>query len=79
MAMQGAAADLTVEAGAGVLVEPDKAPALADALRKLARSSDEERESMGRRGRDYLERNLAKDIVINRYEALLKRVAATRR
>lgn len=79
MAMQGAAADLTVEAGAGVLVEPDNAPALADALRKLARSSDEERESMGRRGRDYLERNLAKDIVINRYEELLKRVAATRR
>ncbi|MFL6245841.1 MAG: glycosyltransferase family 4 protein [Thermoanaerobaculia bacterium] len=75
MAMQGAAADLTQEAGAGVLVEPENAPALADALRKLSQSSDEERESMGRRGRDYLERNLAKEVVISRYEELLKRVS----
>jgi colanic acid biosynthesis glycosyl transferase WcaI len=79
MAMQGAAADLTRDAGAGVLVEPDNPPALADALRKLARSSDEERASMGRQGRDYLERHLTKEVVINRYEELLKRVAAERR
>jgi glycosyltransferase involved in cell wall biosynthesis len=78
MAMQGAAADLTQEAGAGVLVEPENAPALADALRKLANASDEERESMGRRGRDYLERNLAKEVVISRYEELLKRVSLLR-
>src|SRR6185503_1958454 len=47
MAMKGAAADLMREAGAGVIVEPDNASALADALRQLARSGEEERESMG--------------------------------
>jgi colanic acid biosynthesis glycosyl transferase WcaI len=79
MAMEGAAADLTRDAGAGVLVEPENAPALADALRRLARSSNEERDEMGRSGRAYLERHLAKDVVIGRYEELLKRVAAERR
>lgn len=78
MAMQGAAADLTRDAGAGVQVEPDNPPALADALRNLARASDEERASMGRRGREYLERNLTKEVVIGRYEELLKRVAGER-
>jgi hypothetical protein len=33
---------------------------------------------MGRRGRDYLERNLAKEVVISRYEELLKRVSLLR-
>jgi colanic acid biosynthesis glycosyl transferase WcaI len=79
MAMHGAAADLVREAGAGVLVEPQNAPALADALRKLARSSEEERESMGRSGRAYLERHLAKEVVLDRYEELLQRVARAKR
>jgi colanic acid biosynthesis glycosyl transferase WcaI len=78
MAMQGAAADLTVEAGAGILVQPDNPPALAVALRRLAQMNPEQRDTMGRRGRAYLEQHLAKDVVISRYEELLKRVAARR-
>lgn len=79
MAMNGAAADLTNEAGAGVQVPPDDPPALADALRKLARMDPETRERMGRSGRAYLDRNLAKEVVISRYEALLERFASLRR
>jgi colanic acid biosynthesis glycosyl transferase WcaI len=75
MAMNGAAADLTREAGAGVHVQPDDPAALADTLRTLAQSSGEERETMGRNGRAYLERHLMKDVVIDRYEKLLKEVA----
>jgi glycosyltransferase involved in cell wall biosynthesis len=79
MAMQGAAADLTREAGAGVLVDAENPAALADSLRKLSRTSEEERESMGRKGRAYLERHLMKDVVIDRYERLLKEVATRAR
>ncbi|MBK5259888.1 MAG: glycosyltransferase family 4 protein [Thermoanaerobaculia bacterium] len=76
MAMEGAAADLTREAGAGVVVPPENARALAEALRELARMSEEERDAMGRRGREYLERNLSKQVVIDRYEQLLHLVAS---
>jgi colanic acid biosynthesis glycosyl transferase WcaI len=78
MAMEGAAADLVRDAGAGVVIEPENARALADALRQLAATASEERDAMGRRGRAYVQRHFRKDIVISRYEELLTRVAATK-
>lgn len=75
MAMQGAAADLVAEAGAGRIVPPEDPAALADGIRELAKAPAEEREAMGQRGRAYLGAHLAKDVVVPRYRAILERVA----
>jgi colanic acid biosynthesis glycosyl transferase WcaI len=71
MAMQGAAADLVAEAGAGVIVEPENATALAEAIRHLARCSAEEREAMGLRGQAHLRQSLSREKVLGQYERLL--------
>lgn len=45
------------EAGAGISVMPDNPAGLAQAALELAQMSRKEREAMGARGRDYVERN----------------------
>lgn len=75
MAIEGAAADLISEAGAGMVVAPDEPEALAAAVISLSEMSDSARAAFGERGRAYLHANLAKERVITRYEDLLRRVA----
>jgi colanic acid biosynthesis glycosyl transferase WcaI len=77
MAMEGAAADLVRDAGAGVVVTPEDPAALAASLVALARQGEEERDGYGRRGREYLLANLRKQDVLTRYEQHLE--AAARR
>jgi colanic acid biosynthesis glycosyl transferase WcaI len=75
MAMEGAAADLVRDAGAGVIVPPDEPQQLIDALRRLAAMPEAERERYGQAGREYLEKTMTKQKVIPQYEEVLRRAA----
>ncbi|HSP16218.1 MAG TPA: glycosyltransferase family 4 protein [Thermoanaerobaculia bacterium] len=75
MAMEGAAADLVSEAGAGIVIPPDDPVHLARTIESLAAMRQNAVEQFGKNGRSYLQANLAKERVIARYEELLSRVA----
>jgi colanic acid biosynthesis glycosyl transferase WcaI len=76
MAVEGAAAQLVTEAGAGIVVSPEDPKALADAIRSVIAMPEAERAAMGERGRQYLLENLSKQKVISQYEEILQRVAS---
>lgn len=78
MAMEGAAADLVQNAGAGVIVPPDEPQQIVDALRALAAMPAERRAEYGAHGREYLEQHLTKQKVIPQYEEVLRRAARRR-
>lgn len=75
MAMEGAAADLVRDAGAGLIVPPDDPQQLVDALRRLANLPAPEREAYGTAGRDYLQKTMTKQKVVPQYEEVLRRAA----
>ena len=75
MAMEGAAADLVSEAGAGVIVPSDDPGQLVDALRNLAAMSPAERDAYGQAGRSFLQKTMTKQIVVPQYEEVLRRAA----
>jgi colanic acid biosynthesis glycosyl transferase WcaI len=77
MAMHGAAAKLVLDAGAGHVVPPEDPSALAACVKKMVALSISERAAMGRRGKEYLTKNLSRDIVLPRYRQLLERFVAT--
>jgi colanic acid biosynthesis glycosyl transferase WcaI len=77
-AVDGAAAELVRESGAGVYVEPENAEALAQIAKEFAAKTVAELASMGENGRRYLVDNLAKQKVIRLYEEILQRVIAQR-
>jgi colanic acid biosynthesis glycosyl transferase WcaI len=79
MAMQGAAAEIVESSGAGIVVTPENAEALAAAIERLRSLPAEARAIMGERGRKYLAAQFAKREVIPKYEALLQHAAATAR
>jgi colanic acid biosynthesis glycosyl transferase WcaI len=71
------ASDLAAEvrrAGAGIVVAPDRAAVAADEVLELL-ESDEARKRMGRAGRAWVERNYAREVVTDRYKALIDAVA----
>jgi colanic acid biosynthesis glycosyl transferase WcaI len=59
MSVNGEAARLTKEAGAGIAVSPEDPPALADAIVRMALLPREAREAMGRAGRAYYDQHLS--------------------
>jgi glycosyltransferase involved in cell wall biosynthesis len=59
MAVRGEAADLVAEAGAGPVVPPGDAAALARTLRELAATPQPERDRMGDAGRRFYQRHLS--------------------
>lgn len=75
MAMEGAAADLVREAGAGTCVEAASPDALARAIRDLMTMPAAEREAMGARGTAYARAHLTRDLLVDRYEAILTAAA----
>jgi glycosyltransferase involved in cell wall biosynthesis len=79
MAMQGAAAQLVTQAGAGMVVPPGNPELLAAAIHSLRAMSPTEREVMGRSGQDHLKTYLAKQKVISQYEQILQSVASPQR
>jgi colanic acid biosynthesis glycosyl transferase WcaI len=75
MAMEGAAADLIAEAGAGKVCEPGDPLKLAAAVEEIASMPTHEAGVLGQAGRNYLKQNLSKSRVLGRYEAVLENVA----
>ncbi len=59
MAVNGDAARLVGEAGAGISVQPEDPAALADAIVALAALPAEQRDAMGRAGRIYYDEHLS--------------------
>jgi len=75
-AVEGAAAQIVRDARAGVVVPPGDPTALASAVDALSRTSSEELRQMGESGRQYAQRNFAKDNIMGEIEKLL--LAASR-
>jgi colanic acid biosynthesis glycosyl transferase WcaI len=66
-------AALVREAECGVVVAPDDPRLLADTIRS-AHSGDLDLKSMGRRGRDYVERNASRSVAMAAYRSLVDEV-----
>ena len=59
--------DPVMEAGCGITVEPENPQAIADGILKLASLSPEERDEMGKRGRNYVLKNQTYDILAKKF------------
>lgn len=77
-AMNGDAARLVQEAGAGITCPPEAPQELADAVRRLAEMQADEREELGCSGRRTFEERFSKRVIIRRYEELFDRVRTKR-
>jgi glycosyltransferase involved in cell wall biosynthesis len=75
LGVEGEAADIIEQAGAGICIEPENAEQLANAVLKLAHDPETVR-SMGVRGRVFVIENFDRDRLAMRYQALLGRVIA---
>jgi len=79
MGIRGDAAGLIERAGAGVVVEPENASALASAVLDLARRPPHELAAMGARGREFYARELSADVGVGRTLAVLDSAVAARK
>ena len=59
--------DPVMEVGCGITVEAENPQAIADGILKLASLPQEERQAMGKRGRDYILKNQTYDILAKRF------------
>lgn len=78
MAMEGAAADLVTDAGAGLVLPSEDPARLVAAMETVRTMPVSERQAMGERAMTYLAAHFSKAAVIPWYEALLRRVAEAR-
>jgi len=78
MAVEGDAADLVCSTGAGVTCRSENAKDLAEAVRRLRAMSREERENLGRTGREAFLASYSRGVLLDRYEALLSAMAGQR-
>ena len=67
---------LLVAAGErGMLFDPGSPPSIADAIRKFARLTADERRRFSRNAREYAEENLGLEKMLSEYETLLARLS----
>jgi glycosyltransferase involved in cell wall biosynthesis len=78
MAVEGDAADLITEAGAGVVCPSDDPLGLAAAVRRLWGMSASEREAMGAAGRQWFLQQFSRAVLLDRYEELLRALSGAR-
>jgi glycosyltransferase involved in cell wall biosynthesis len=71
MAVRGEAADLVASAGAGIVVPPENAVALAAAVSLLAQKSPAQLVEMGQRGAQFYRQNMSMDQGVRAVESLL--------
>lgn len=79
MGVRGDAAELIEKAAAGVVVEPQNARALADAILRLVRTPRYELAAMGARGRDFYDRELSAEVGVKRTIEILACAVTDRR
>jgi glycosyltransferase involved in cell wall biosynthesis len=75
----GDAADVVREAQAGLIVPPQDAGALAQAVRELWAMPADRREALGRNGRTAFEQRYTRAVLLTRYEALFEEVIERRK
>jgi colanic acid biosynthesis glycosyl transferase WcaI len=75
-AIEGDSADMVRDSGAGIVIPPSDPAALAQAICRLRDLPQEDREAMGRRGREYLVTRYAMQTVLAQYEHQLQTIAA---
>lgn len=73
MGVQGDAARLVEEAGAGILFEPESPESLAAAVSRLIKLSATERDRMGKAGADYYDQHLSFDVGVAKIEGELRK------
>ncbi len=73
MGVQGDAAELVKQAGAGILFEPESPESLAKAIMKLITLSKVERDRMGKAGAEYYNAHLSFDVGIAKIEQELEK------
>lgn len=73
MCLKGDAADLVLQAGAGLVACPSVPLDLARAVKYLYEMPPEKRQAMGDRGRDYFLKNLTIKASVDKYEAVFRR------
>jgi colanic acid biosynthesis glycosyl transferase WcaI len=71
----GSAEALVRECAAGLAIPPGDAAGLAAAIEQLVAMSSEERDAMGRRGRDWVARRFTREQLVDRLETLLLEAA----
>jgi glycosyltransferase involved in cell wall biosynthesis len=74
-ALDGEGARVIKESGSGLAVAAGDAAALADAVSRLHRTPAPERESMGRRGRVYFEREFERSMLVGRLDDWMQQAA----
>ncbi|MEK6749963.1 MAG: glycosyltransferase family 4 protein, partial [Pseudomonadota bacterium] len=67
--LDGEGARIVTEASAGIVCQAENAPALADAVSRMAAMSGDQRNNMGESGRRYYEQNFSREMLFNRLEA----------
>lgn len=74
MAVRGDAADMILEAGAGVVAIPENAQSIADAIRQLSAMSQEQRAAIGAAGRAYYDARLSMVRGVTAFDAIFRRL-----
>jgi glycosyltransferase involved in cell wall biosynthesis len=77
-ALEGEGARVILESGAGPVVDPENATALAAGARALRDASAAARGVMGQRGRDYALRHFDRDTLVGRLDGWLRNLAEER-
>jgi colanic acid biosynthesis glycosyl transferase WcaI len=73
LGVDGQARQIIEEAGAGIVIEPENAEALAQAINRLA-ANPELRTTLGQKGREYILRNFSRDQTAEKYAGILARL-----
>jgi len=76
LGVDGQARQILEEAGAGLVIEPENSDALAAAVQKLQESRDLGH-AMGRKGRDYIQKNFSRVSSAEKYIDVLNRLLAS--
>jgi glycosyltransferase involved in cell wall biosynthesis len=74
IAALSAANNPIIEANAGITVEPGRADELADAIEKVTKMSEDERNTLGRHGQEYIKKYHDYDVLAKKFNALLDNV-----
>ncbi len=74
-ALEGEGARVVREAGAGLTPGSENPQALADAVLTMSRMSDAERHEMGLRGRRYFETHFERNMLLERLDGWMKKLA----
>jgi colanic acid biosynthesis glycosyl transferase WcaI len=75
MAVEGDAADMVREAGAGICISPDNAEELAQAMIAMSKSSPHELRKMGDSGKCYYDEFLSIDVGVSAFQSVFTKVS----